>query len=543
MLRRLLVSTALAGVLATGAYAQDANQNATQAPEAAQTEQGMDGQAATSADASAQQGMQGSGNFLQNLSSDQYLASNLNGKSIYASDAQDAEAVATIDNFLLDADGQIVAAIVTTEGEESKQVAVPFDQIQWTMMDGEPRATMASGGQDLAAMPAFQMPDEQNAQASGSATGEQAAGGTAGGDMATGGATTGGDMAASGSATGGDMAASGSAASTDSAATAQSDMAASGSSDAPTMVGENQYLSQNIIGSNVVTGTGQDAETLGSVNNLVVSSSGEIVAGVVGVGGFLGIGEKDVAVPFDDLTFNREEDGTPQIVYASNREQLEAAPSFDDERPQDGQQSSDMSGSAATGTAAATGAAAGAAAGSAVDQTSQAADQAATEVGQAADQAGNSMKQAGDQAAQSAENAAQSTENAAENATGNTDAAGTTAAAGAAGSQEGMEPVSDTSTLTADDLIGSSVVGPNNETVADVSDIVLSPDGQVDAIIVDVGGFLGIGAKPVEMKLDELNIMRDSGGDLTVQSNMTQEQLESAPEYQAPEEGNQQQSN
>ena len=49
---------------------------------------------------------------------------------------------------------------------------------------------------------------------------------------------------------------------------------------------------------------------------------------IVGVGGFLGIGEKDVAVPFDELQVV-EQDGDIRLVYASTREQLEAAPALD----------------------------------------------------------------------------------------------------------------------------------------------------------------------------------------------------------------------
>ena len=104
MLRKLLVSTALAGVLATGAYAQDANQTETQTPAATDTQSQTGAMETQSGDQQASADMQGE--FLQNLSSDQYLASNLTGQSIYASDAQDAESVATIDNWLVDSDGR-----------------------------------------------------------------------------------------------------------------------------------------------------------------------------------------------------------------------------------------------------------------------------------------------------------------------------------------------------------------------------------------------------------------------------------------------------
>ena len=190
MLRKLLVSTALAGVLATGAYAQDANQTETQTPAATDTQSQTGAMETQSGDQQASADMQGE--FLQNLSSDQYLASNLTGQSIYASDAQDAESVATIDNWLVDSDGMVVAAIVSTsQTDQERTVAVPFDQISWSMNEnGEPRATMSSPDQ-LASLPAFTTPEQQQMATSGSNM-------TSSGTTSTGTAT--GDMAATGRA-------------------------------------------------------------------------------------------------------------------------------------------------------------------------------------------------------------------------------------------------------------------------------------------------------------------------------------------------------
>jgi len=47
-------------------------------------------------------------------------------------------------------------------------------------------------------------------------------------------------------------------------------------------------------------------ERLGSINELLTDSSGKIVKAVIGVGGFLGIGESDIAVNFDQLKFVNE---------------------------------------------------------------------------------------------------------------------------------------------------------------------------------------------------------------------------------------------
>ena len=50
----------------------------------------------------------------------------------------------------------------------------------------------------------------------------------------------------------------------------------------------------------------QNNEKIGDISEMLVDSSGRILAVVVGVGGFLGIGERDVAIPFDQVTFVNE---------------------------------------------------------------------------------------------------------------------------------------------------------------------------------------------------------------------------------------------
>jgi sporulation protein YlmC with PRC-barrel domain len=50
----------------------------------------------------------------------------------------------------------------------------------------------------------------------------------------------------------------------------------------------------------------QNNEKIGDISELLVDSSGKIQAVVVGVGGFLGIGERDVAIPFDQIKLVNE---------------------------------------------------------------------------------------------------------------------------------------------------------------------------------------------------------------------------------------------
>jgi sporulation protein YlmC with PRC-barrel domain len=62
-----------------------------------------------------------------------------------------------------------------------------------------------------------------------------------------------------------------------------------------------QMMASKLIGTSVVSANN---EAVGDVNDVVVDRNGQAMAVVIGVGGFLGIGEKDVAVPFQALDFN-----------------------------------------------------------------------------------------------------------------------------------------------------------------------------------------------------------------------------------------------
>lgn len=66
---------------------------------------------------------------------------------------------------------------------------------------------------------------------------------------------------------------------------------------------ENQISVNDFMGKAIYT---SDNQSIGDINDLLVANDGGVVAAVVGVGGFLGIGEKNVAIPFDKITITRE---------------------------------------------------------------------------------------------------------------------------------------------------------------------------------------------------------------------------------------------
>lgn len=67
-----------------------------------------------------------------------------------------------------------------------------------------------------------------------------------------------------------------------------------------TQMQANQMTASDLIGTRVVSANN---ESIGDINDVIVDRNGQVMAAVVGVGGFLGIGEKDVAVPFNSLEF------------------------------------------------------------------------------------------------------------------------------------------------------------------------------------------------------------------------------------------------
>jgi sporulation protein YlmC with PRC-barrel domain len=66
---------------------------------------------------------------------------------------------------------------------------------------------------------------------------------------------------------------------------------------------------------------------VGDVNDLLLDNGGKINAVIVGVGGFLGVGEKNVAVPFSSLKV-AEKNGSRYLVLETTKEALQTAPGY-----------------------------------------------------------------------------------------------------------------------------------------------------------------------------------------------------------------------
>jgi hypothetical protein len=73
------------------------------------------------------------------------------------------------------------------------------------------------------------------------------------------------------------------------------------------------------------------------------------------------------------------------------------------------------------------------------------------------------------------------------------------------------------------------------DSIGQINNLVLPHDGQVRAIvIIDFGGFLGMGSHQVSLRFDDLKILsNDRSTETRIEVDATKEQIQSLPQYQA----------
>jgi len=106
----------------------------------------------------------------------------------------------------------------------------------------------------------------------------------------------------------------------------KSDKAAAGPSKIVDAQKPDEWLATKFRGTEVL---GPDGVKVGSIDDILFDRNGNIKALVVGVGGFLGIGAKDVAVGFKEFQVVPGKDGgADQLKLAMTKEELTAAGEF-----------------------------------------------------------------------------------------------------------------------------------------------------------------------------------------------------------------------
>ncbi|WP_426237154.1 PRC-barrel domain-containing protein [Pararhizobium sp. DWP1-1-3] len=247
-----------------------------------------------------------------------------------------------------------------------------------------------------------------------------------------------------------------------------------------------QVLATSVLGKTVYTGADEQGEAIGDVNDVVINADGGAEALVIGVGGFLGIGEKDVAISFDRVSWS-DRDGQRIIVISATKEELQAAPEF--------QRTAIMDGVAAT-----------------VPEDQAAAPATAPVITDEAAEATPSVTGTTPQMTDP-------------DIAPPVDSTGTTATP-----PDEMQLV-DPGLISAEKLIGTEVKVADDTKVGEIGDVLLDKNGKVEAYVIDVGGFLGIGQKPVAMSAQSVQVMADAKGTMVIYSPFTKAQMETQAAY------------
>ncbi|MBB6412696.1 PRC-barrel domain-containing protein [Mesorhizobium sangaii] len=429
MTQKLLATTALAALVATGAYAQSAT-----TPAPAQTP-------AVQEPAAARVHAEGS------------IVTNIIGETVYNGTGDDAENIGKVSDVVFDKDGQAKSVVIGVGGflgVGAKNVAFDYDKLQWAEKNGDRWLVAQTTKDELTAQPEFDSKSYAPAPAPVASTDAKAPSASAPADTAQ----------------------------------APVDMNAAPAEPVKRAAGN---LATNIIGETVYNGTSDDAQNIGSVNDIVLTKEGKAESLVIGVGGFLGLGAKNVTYDFGKAQW-AEKNGDRWLVAQTTKEELQAQPDFD-RKAYDPVPATTASNEPAASAPAAAPSDATAPAVAPADKTAE------------APAASTPDASAPDQTQTAAIDKSTLTE----------------------------MPVGE---IRADDLKGTTVYGANDAKVGEIGDVVLAPDNKTDAVIVDVGGFLGIGEKEVAVGMDNLKFMTDKDGKRYLYTTFTKEQLEAQAAYE-----------
>ncbi len=291
------------------------------------------------------------------------------------------------------------------------------------------------------------------------------------------------------------------------------------------LIGMEFYATSDDISANSSADARSGWDDIGEINDLLVSSDGKVDAVIADIGGFLGMGAHTIAVSMDSIHVMTDESGTHFAAMNATKDSLEAAPEFN--RGDDTQAMAPADNNMATGTmAAGTGTATGT---MAADDNVEPADTMAAD-----DTTEPSDTMAADETVEPADTMAADTDTApaANNTMATAPAADDSMAAGGGYVPPEGYAAAQPEDLTAETLDGAEVYNGDNS-IGSISELVLDPDGKITQAVVDVGGFLGIGAHSVALDFDKLHVANNADtGDVRVDTDLTKDELKQMPEYE-----------
>lgn len=99
---------------------------------------------------------------------------------------------------------------------------------------------------------------------------------------------------------------------------------------------------------------------------------------------------------------------------------------------------------------------------------------------------------------------------------------------------EGYTQVSDFAAVTADQLKGAELRSAEGKDVGKITELRSTSAGEPEALIADIGGFLGLGAHTVQLTPDQIGIFKNDSESVIVVSSLTEDVLKSLPAWEAP---------
>jgi len=253
------------------------------------------------------------------------------------------------------------------------------------------------------------------------------------------------------------------------------------------MPGSHAADAKKLIGRNVKNA---DGDTIGEIKSVYISSDGTVDSVMVGVGGFLGVGEREVQLAWKELQIA---DNGEKVTVNMSKDQLKAmAPYTYKDTSWRGNVFSDR--------------------GLWTEDQRAARDARATADTAASVNRDRTMADS--------------------KATTATSPAATTTPPAATASTESTGDFNAAGDMSANAVIGTKVRNDNKDTVGAVHDLYIDGQGAIKTVVVSVGGFLGIGAKDVAIKWSDLKQGRD-GKSLVLMTNLSKDELKALPDYTA----------
>jgi hypothetical protein len=87
----------------------------------------------------------------------------------------------------------------------------------------------------------------------------------------------------------------------------------------------NELRASKLIGTTVQNDAN---ESIGKINEIILSKDGKVAAVVIGVGGFLSMGEREVAVDFKALRIAQDSNNKTTVTLNATKDSLKAAPEW-----------------------------------------------------------------------------------------------------------------------------------------------------------------------------------------------------------------------